>query len=131
MGTKSPCGAEHGEPVLLCSQRQPDPATLAAVSWTVLMAQLIVVLPAMTGMGESPILQNKRQSSPMQCSHSEIITFFSSSVNPYYENGWYETVGFEMGRVPQLGVSSGRAFNLQEILRISHKLQESPEPVCK
>lgn len=60
MGTKSPCEAEHGEPMLLCSQRQPDPARVPAVSWTVPMAHLIVALPAITGMGESLILKNKR-----------------------------------------------------------------------
>lgn len=39
------------------------------------------------------------------------ITFFFSGVNPHYENEYYETVSFEIGTVPQLGLSSGRYFN--------------------
>lgn len=92
--------------LLLCSQRQPDPARVPAGSWAVPMADLIVWASSnWHGWISHPVKQKAKFA-------FWNTAFFSSGINPRYENGCSETVSLEMGTVPQLGVSSGRDFSL-------------------
>lgn len=89
-------------PVLLRFQRWPAIAGVPAMRWIVPTDNLILALPAITSVSESPVPQNKRQSSPTAVLSFWYTTIFSSRVNPRYESGCYETASFEMGPVPRL-----------------------------